>query len=141
MATDQRDLIQCVRKYRTYDSEIKKLNTASYDLREKKKLIELEMGDILRRQAFSHIHKLDLPDDKSEIRIARPEQWSKGWTLSVKDLTTLVQGYFALPGSKNADTCVEYIVKQRRADLVSTEFSFSRIVRADVDDEEHEGTE
>jgi hypothetical protein len=139
MSIDQRDLIQCVRKYRKYDDELKELNSKTYDIRQEKKLIELEMSDILKRPTYSHIHKLDLPDDKSEIKIARPEQWSKGWTLSVKELTTLVQAYFALPGSKTADGCVDYIVKQRRSDLVSTEFSFSRIVRVEVDD--NEGTE
>ncbi len=140
MSIDQRDLILCVRKYRKYDDELKELNAKAYDIRQEKKIVELEMGDILKRATYSHIHKLELPDDKSEIRIARPEQWSKGWTLSVKELTTLVQAYFATPGPKTADGCVDYIVKQRRADLVSTEFSFSRIVRTDVDDA-NEGAE
>lgn len=131
---DQKDLISCVRKYRKYDDDLKKLNAAANELREKRKLVELEMGDILRRNAFSHIHKLDLPDDKSEIKIARPEQWSKGWTLSAKELATLVTAYFATPGPKNAADCVNYVVTQRKNDLVSKEFSFTRIIRTDVDD-------
>ena len=133
---DQKDLISCVRKYRKYDDDLKKLNAAATELREKRKLIELEMGDILRRNAFSQIHKLDLPDDKSEIKIARPEQWSRGWTLSVKELTTLVTSYFASPGPKTAKDCVDYVVAQRKSDLVSKDFSFTRIVRTDVDDDE-----
>jgi hypothetical protein len=133
---DQKDLIACVRKYRKYDDDLKKLNAATNDLREKRKLVELEMGDILRRNAFSHIHKLDLPDDKSEIKIARPEQWSKGWTLSAKELATLVTAYFATPGPKTAKDCIEYVVTQRKNDLVSKEFSFTRIIRTDVDDDD-----
>jgi hypothetical protein len=94
------------------------------------------MGDILKRPSFAHLHKLELPDDKSEIRIGRPEQWSRGWTLSAKELTGLVQSYFALPGPKTADTCLEYILKKRREDLISKDFSFTRIVRTDVDDDD-----
>jgi hypothetical protein len=133
---DQKDLITCVRKYRKYDDDLKKLNAAANELREKRKLVELEMGDILRRPTFSQIHKLDLPDDKSEIRIARPEQWSRGWTLSAKELATLVSSYFATPGQKTAKDCVEYIVAQRKNDLVSKDFSFTRIIRTDVDDQD-----
>lgn len=133
---DQKDLITCVRKYRKIDDDLKKLNAATTELREKRKLIELEMGDILRRNAFSQIHKLDLPDDKSEIKISRPEQWSRGWTLSVKELTSLVTSYFASPGPKTAKECIDYVVTQRKSDLVSKDFSFTRSLRTDVDDDE-----
>ena len=135
MEQDQRDLVNCVRKYRLYDDHLKKLNTAANDVREKKKIIELEMSDILARNQFSHIHKLDISDDKSIIKISRPGQYSKGWSLSTRDLTTYLQEYFAKPGVKTAEDCAKYIIDKRRAELVSSDFSFSRILRAEDTDE------
>jgi hypothetical protein len=131
MQQDQRDLVSCVRKYRAYDDHLKKLNNAANDVREKKKIVELEMGDILARPTFSHLHKLDISDDKSFIKISRPGQYSKGWSLSTRDLTTYLQEYFAKPGPKTAEDCAKYIIDKRRAELVSSDFSFSRILRLD----------
>lgn len=128
---DQRDLIKCVRKYREYDDALKQLNSKANDLRERRKMVELEMGDILKRSDFSHIFKMELPDDKSAIKIQRPETWSKPWSLSVRELTALVQEYFRQPGTKDADTCLAYIVKKRKEDLIAKDFSFSRILPAE----------
>lgn len=129
MNQDQRDLIKCVRKYRDYDENRKKLNAGLNKLREEMKIIELEMGDILRRSQYSQIFKLDISDDNSAIRIQRPEQWSKPWSLSIKDLTTYVNEFFASSSPKTAESCIAYIVEKRRKDLVSTDFSFTRITQ------------
>ena len=40
---DQRDLVRCIRKYRTYDNELKALNTQTHKLRENKKIVEMEI--------------------------------------------------------------------------------------------------
>lgn len=131
---DQRDLITCVRKYREYDDELKELNARVNELREKRKIVELEMGDILKRPNFAHVFKLDIADDKSAIKIQRPDTWSKPWNLSVRELTTLVQEYFSQKGPKDADTCLAFIIKRRKDDLVAKDFSFSRIVRVEDND-------
>lgn len=131
---DQRDLIKCVRQYRQYDDALKQLNSKANEIREKRKIVELEMGDILKRPDFAHVFKLEIADDKSAIKIQRPDTWSKPWNLSVRDLTVLVQEYFQQPGVKDADTCLAYIVKRRKEDLVAKDFSFSRIVSLDDND-------
>lgn len=133
---DQRDLIHCVRKYREYDDTLKQLNAKANEIREKRKIIELEMGDILKRPNFSHIFKLEIADDKSAIKIQRPDTWSKPWNLSVRDLTALVQEYFRQPGTKDADTCLAYIVKRRKEDLIAKDFSFSRMLPAEDNGDE-----
>jgi hypothetical protein len=130
MSEDQRDLVKCVRKYREYDEKRREYNSQLSKLREEMKIIELEMGDILKRSHYSHIFKLDISDDNSAIRIQRPEQWSKPWSLSIKDLTTYVTEFFAnQTHPKTPAACVSYIVDRRRKDLVSTDFSFSRITQ------------
>jgi hypothetical protein len=125
---DQRDLIKCVRQYRQYDDALKQLNSKANEIREKRKIVELEMGDILKRPDFSHVFKLEIADDKSAIKIQRPDTWSKPWNMSVRDLSVLVQEYFQQPGIKDADTCLAYIIKRRKEDLVAKDFSFSRII-------------
>ena len=95
MSEAQRELVKCIRKYRDLDDGLKKINSAANDIREKKKIVELEMTDILKRGEYSHVHKLDIQDDRSTIKIQRPSQWSKSWSLSLKELTTLVKEYFA----------------------------------------------
>ena len=58
MATlDQRDLVKCVRKFRTLDDELKTVNSRVSKLREDKKFVESEMSDILKRTAFQGINE------------------------------------------------------------------------------------
>lgn len=133
---DQRDLIKCVRKYRNYDDELKQLNAKANELREKRKLVELEMGDILRRNNFSQIHKLDIADDKSMIKIQRPDQWSKPWSLSAKDLGAYIKQYFSSTKTPNADDCTKFIITHRKDDLISHDFSFSRILHIEDNDQD-----
>lgn len=134
MSEAQRELVKCIRKYRDLDDGLKKINSAANDIREKKKIVELEMTDILKRGEYSHVHKLDIQDDRSTIKIQRPSQWSKSWSLSLKELTTLVKEYFATTRAPTADECVKYISAKRREDLVSHEFSFSRMLAVEDKD-------
>lgn len=136
---DQRDLIRCIRKYRTYDNELKALNTQTHKLRENKKIVEMEMGDILRRPTFAHIHKLDIADDGSYIKIQRPEAWNKPWNLSAREMQTLVEGYFKTGGVPTAEGCVKYMTENRKRDLVAKEFSFTRVMPVDDNNDDESG--
>lgn len=120
------ELIKCVRKYRALDDELKELNSKTYKLREDRKIVELEMSDILKSTNYATIHKLEIKDDNSVIKIQRPDMWSKPWSLSVKDLKMYLDEYWAKPGPKNADDCLKYIVDERKKNLVATEFAFTR---------------
>lgn len=125
------DLKNCIRRYRDADNQISVLNKNVYSLREKRKIIEIEMGDILRMPQFSNYEKLGLEDDGSTIKIQRPNTWAKPWNLSKKDLTESVTSYFTTTASPNAKDCVEYILQQQKSKLVATEFNFTRILKND----------
>lgn len=125
------DLKNCIRRYRDTDNQISILNKNVYALREKRKIIEIEMGDILKMPQFSNYEKLGLEDDGSSIKIQRPNTWSKPWNLSKKDLTESVTSYFETTASPNAKDCVEFILQQQKSKLVSTEFNFTRILKND----------
>lgn len=126
MSAAHRELIGCVRRYRTLDDRLKDLNKEVYKLREDRKIVELEMTDILKISQFATINKLEINDDKSVIKIQRPEMWSKPWSLSAKDLKYHLEAYFKTPGPHSAEGAHKFIVDKRKGELVSTEFSFTR---------------
>jgi hypothetical protein len=132
-AVDQRDLVKAVRKYRAYDDELKDLNAKVHKLRENKKFVENEMSDILRRANFQNLHKLEIQDDGSYIKIQRPQTWSKPWSLSQKELKDLIGSY-----TGPITDLFRWIVERKKQDMVSQEFSFKRIMSVDTNDGEGE---
>jgi len=135
MSIDQRDLVKAVRKYRTVDDQLKTLNKDVYKLRENKKLVETEMSDILRRTNFEGIHKLEIADDGSYIRIQRPETWSKPWTMGARELQGHLDEYFKTHAGPNAEGCYKFIVERKKRDMVAKEFSFTRMMPLDTNDD------
>jgi hypothetical protein len=132
-AVDQRDLVRAVRKYRAYDDELKDLNAKVHKLREDKKFVENEMSDILRRANFQNLHKLEIQDDGSYIKIQRPQTWSKPWSLSQKELKDLIGSY-----TGPISDLFRWIVERKKQDMVSQDFSFKRIMSVDTNDGEGE---
>lgn len=128
-AVDQRDLVKAVRKYRAYDDELKELNAKVHKLRENKKFVENEMSDILRRTNFQNLHKLEIQDDGSYIKIQRPQTWSKPWSLSQKELKDLIGSY-----TGPISDLFRWIVERKKQDMVAQEFSFKRIMSVDTND-------
>jgi predicted nuclease with TOPRIM domain len=128
------ELIQCVRKYRSLDDKLKDLNKEVYKLREERKIIELEMSDLLKVSQFATINKLEINDDKSVIKIQRPDMWSKPWSLSAKDLKQYLEEYFRTAGVHTAEGAYSYVVEKRKAELVASEFAFSRVSMKEEDE-------
>lgn len=122
------DLKRCVKTYRDLDNEIRELNKLVYTKREDRKAVELEMTDLIRLPQFGGIDKLKIDDDGSMIKIARPGTYNKPWSLSKKDLETLITSYFANTQAPNADGCIQYISEERRRTLIGKEFDFSRVI-------------
>jgi hypothetical protein len=123
------DLKRCVKQYRDVDNEIRLLNKQVYDKRETRKIVEMEMCDLIKLPQFNSVDKLKIDDDGSCIKIQRPETYAKAWSLSKKELEVLVGAYFQSTNSYSPSECVNFIVEQRKRALVSKEFEFSRIVK------------
>ena len=128
---DQRDLVKCVRNYRTLDEKLKELNKEVYKLREDRKFVENEMSDILRRSQFQEFSKLEIQDDGSCIKIQRPGSWNKPWSMSARDLQVRLNDYFKQTSSPTAEECFRFIVEGKKKDLVSKEFAFTRVLGVD----------
>ena len=125
------DLRRCVKQYRDLDDKIRVMNKTLYESRESRKMVEVEMTDILKIPQFRDYDKLKIDDDGSMIKIQRPQLWSKPWSLSKKELQTLLDEYFRTGLPRTSEECHKYICERRKQDLVSTEFSLNRVLPTD----------
>jgi hypothetical protein len=122
------DLKRCIKQYRDVDNDIRALNKVVYEKREARKIVEMELCDLVKLPQFSGYDKLKIEDDGSTIKIQKPETYSKPWSLSKKDLQSILGSYFASTAMPNAQSCYDYICNDRKAKLVATEFAFTRLV-------------
>ena len=122
------DLKRCVKQYRQIDNEIRELNKIVYDKRENRKIVEMEMSDLIKLPQFAEIDKLKIDDDNSMIKIARPGTYTKAWSLSKKELDNLLVAYFRSAASPNAEDCSKFVTEERRKMLVGKEFDFTRVI-------------
>ena len=123
------DLKRCIKQYRDADNDIRVLNKMVYDKRESRKIVELELTDLVKLPQFSGYDKLKIEDDGSTIKIQKPETYSKPWSLSKKELQTLLDRYFQDKASPNSKDCFDFICNDRKVKLIATEYSFARTVR------------
>lgn len=123
------ELKGCLNKYRNLDNQLRELNKHVYDMREKKKIVEIEMGDILKTPHMSQVGVLKLEDDNSSIKIQRPGTYSKAWSLSKRDLQNYIDHYFENAGaSANREDCFNFIVEQQKENSMETDFKFVRTI-------------
>lgn len=122
------NLKRCVKEYRDLDNELRELNKKIYDKREDRRILHVEMSDIINLPQFSGVDKLKIDDDGSTIKIARPGTHTKPWSLSKKELETLLVDYFRHSTNPHAQGCLQYILEERRKALVSKDFDFTRVI-------------
>ena len=122
------DLRRCVKQYREVDDKLRNLNREVFDKREARKIVEMELADLMKVDQFVNFRKLKIEEDGSTITIQRPHEWTKPWSLSKKDLKDLLERYFNSTNFPNAEKCLEFILEAQKTKLTSTEFSFTRIV-------------
>lgn len=128
MEQAKQELKNTVRRFRDLDDEVRIVNKRVFELREKRKIAEMEISDYLKSPLFAQHTVMEL-EDGSRIKIQRPQTWSKGWSLSKKDLAAHIANYFANSRSPNADECFKHIVQQEKEHSVSSEFKLTRFVR------------
>jgi hypothetical protein len=123
-----RDLKRCVKQYREVDDKLRALNREVFDKREARKIVEMELADLMKVEGFAEFRKLKIEEDGSTITIQRPQEWSKPWSLSKKDLKDLLERYFNSTNSPSADKAFEFITEAQKNKLTATDFNFSRVV-------------
>jgi hypothetical protein len=129
METTKIELKDRLKVYRDLDNQIREVNKVVYDLREKRKMVEYQMVDILKDPQFSSIGMLRLENDNSTIRIQRPGTYSKSWSMSKRDLQNYIDHYFENAGpTANCRDCFEFIVQQQKQNAVETDYKITRII-------------
>lgn len=129
MDTSKIELKERLKVYRDLDNQIREVNKVVYDLREKRKIVEYEMVDILKDPQFSGIGMLRLENDNSTIKIQRPGTYSKPWSMSKRDLQNYIDHYFETAGpAANRRDCFEFIVQQQKLNAVETDYKITRII-------------
>lgn len=122
-------LKNCLMQYRDLDDQVRQVNKVVYDLREKRKIVEMEMTDILKQPQMAQVGVLKLENDNSVIKIQRPGTYSKAWSLSKRDLHTYMEYYFKQAGNRATfEDCFKFIIDQQRENAVETDFKFTRNV-------------
>lgn len=130
MEVAKAELKERLKVYRSLDDQLREVNKVVYDLREKRKMVEFEMADILKSPALAQVGELRLENDNSYVRVQRPGTYSKGWSLSKRDLQNYIDHYFENAGpTANRQDCFEFIVRQQKASSLETkDFKFTRNV-------------
>ena len=127
------DLKRCIKEYRAVDDDIRVMNKMLYEKRESRKIVEMEMADIVKMPEFDSYKTFKIEDDGSLIKIQRPQMYSKPWSLSKKDLQSLLDSYFASGKPLNAKECFEFICTSQKTKLIANEFSFMRVLPQEED--------
>jgi phage pi2 protein 07 len=123
------DLRRVMRNYRQLDDAIRELNNQVTPLRRERKIVEIELGDILRTPQFQAYNVLKVEDDGSTIKVYRPNTWWKPWSLSKRELETYLRDYFEKAGSNaNREDCFNFIVDQQKHASVADDFKMTRRV-------------
>jgi hypothetical protein len=121
------ELKACIKKYQKIDNELQELNKSIYTLREERKMLELEIADFMKLPQFAGVDKLKIEEDGSVIQVKRPG-WSKPWSMSKKDLSELLEDYFAKFIGVSAEKCVNFIIEEKKKTSISQEYSFTRVI-------------
>lgn len=117
-----------VEKYCDLDDYIRSRNREIADLREQRKILEMELSDYMKSVEYSNIGVINSSRDGSTIKIQRPGTWSKPWHISKNDLKFHIHEYFANTRVANPDDCFNWIINHQKEDLVeSSNFSYTRI--------------
>lgn len=124
----------CLQSFRKLDDELKQYNEKAGELRREKKEVEDKMSEILQMPEYRNLEKLENSEDGSILRISRPTEWKKGWSMSKKELHDGLEEYFWVikktthePGwEPNAEECFMLLEGKQEKKMISNEFAFDR---------------
>jgi len=119
-------LRQEVDQYRIVDDNIKRLNRELANAREQRSLIEDRLGVLLETPQFAQFERLSVTADNSVIKIRRPQQWDKPWSLSRSQLSILLDSYFNSTREPTSNECLQYIVQRNKK--TSSVFALERVI-------------
>ena len=118
-----------VQNYRDLDNKLREVNAKVQELRKLRSEAESKIVEIISNPDFSQFKKLEISDDGSMIRIQRPNEWNKPWSLSKSLLKQILDEYYKTTKSPSSQECYEFICETIKPMLVADSFSIERIVK------------
>jgi chromosome segregation ATPase len=118
-----------VQEYRDLDNKLREVNAKVQELRRVRSEAEDRIVEIIRRPEFSEFKKLEISDDGSTIRIQRPKEWNKPWSLSKSLLKQMLDEYYKTTNSPNSQECYHFICETMKPMLVSDSLNIERTVK------------
>jgi hypothetical protein len=110
---ENRDILrETVNQYATIDDQIIALNEQLFTLRFERKQKEKQIVEMLKTPEFSTYNRLNVSADNSLIKVYRPTEWNRPWSLSKSMLQRLLHNYFRNAIAPNAEECYSTIVAQ-----------------------------
>ena len=118
-----------VQNYRDVDNKLREMNARVQELRKIRTDAELKIIEIVSNPDFSHFKKLEISDDGSVIKIQRPQEWNKPWSLSKSLLKQMLDEYFKDNSNPKPDECFQFICETMKPMLVAETFNIERIIK------------
>ena len=112
--------------FATLDDQILALNRQLSELRLQRKRQEEQIVSVLRLPEYSTYNRLSVTADNSTIKVYRPREWNRPWTLPKSSLLELLRRYFQQTTNPNAEDCYRMILQLNT--MVSETFSIERSV-------------
>lgn len=112
-------------KYIVVDNALQEVNARANELRKERKSAEEFLAILLQYPEVENIGTLK-NEAGDVIKVQRPGTWNKGWTLSKKELESMLKTYFESSVQPNAQECFDFIVEENKKTMVAKDFSFSR---------------
>lgn len=107
-------------RYVQINQKIADLNRQINELRDTRRLIELDLAAVYGTTREELPDKIELTQSKMMFVVKRPAQWKKGWTMSKKDL----QAYLDEILPEHGEDVMREIIQRHEPKLVGDDFVF-----------------
>lgn len=105
------DLRRIAQQYSTLALQIDAKNKSIYNDREQRKILELQIVDIMKTPEFATVRNFQ--HQGCNFKIDPPGTWKGSWHLSKYNLKTDIVSYWNSGQPVTADDCFKYIVTQQ----------------------------
>lgn len=115
-----------VGRYTELDNRIRELNRQVLPLREQRKMVELELVDILKTPAFAQTKNFQFQG--STFTAKEPGTWRATWYLTQGDLRNDLVTFWTSGKPMFSENCFQHIVENVRSRTRATEWQIIRRV-------------
>ena len=121
-------------QYCILDNQIREINKKRYDMNQQKEFVANLMRDYMKSPEYSFAKKIERGDG-SKILIHKPNESYKPVSFTKGKIEDDIKSYFANNMNPTAEGCIQHIFQQAKERAVCKEYTFSRVVPGNPDEE------